>query len=108
MSLSAPGCTTAHWTGCGPKPSALPVPIPEGESVHRIVVDGALSFTPDPGFVGTDFFQIRAVDSTQQIVLGFAFVTVSPQTECPGDINGDGVVDGADLAVLLAGWGQCP
>jgi hypothetical protein len=23
----------------------------------------------------------------------------------PGDLNGDGAVDGADLAVLLGGWG---
>jgi hypothetical protein len=25
---------------------------------------------------------------------------------CPADLNGDGVVDGADLGSLLAGWGQ--
>jgi hypothetical protein len=28
--------------------------------------------------------------------------------ECPADINGDGVVDGSDLLVLLAAWGQTP
>ena len=28
-------------------------------------------------------------------------------TECPSDINGDGLVDGADLSVLLANWGSC-
>lgn len=27
---------------------------------------------------------------------------------CPGDIDGDRNVGGADLAVVLAGWGQCP
>ena len=27
---------------------------------------------------------------------------------CVADINGDGTVDGADLAALLAGWGACP
>lgn len=26
----------------------------------------------------------------------------------PADLNGDGVVDGADLASLLAAWGDCP
>jgi len=26
----------------------------------------------------------------------------------PGDLNGDGVVNGADLAILLGGWGVCP
>jgi len=26
----------------------------------------------------------------------------------PGDLNGDGVVDGADLGILLSAWGVCP
>jgi hypothetical protein len=25
--------------------------------------------------------------------------------DCPGDYNGDGVVDGADLTILLGDWG---
>jgi len=34
-----------------------------------------------------------------------------PQGGCPlcaGDVNGDGIVDSADLLMLLAGWGSCP
>ncbi len=27
---------------------------------------------------------------------------------CAGDLNGDGVVDGADFGVLLIAWGNCP
>jgi len=27
---------------------------------------------------------------------------------CVGDLNGDGVVDGADLGILLNAWGPCP
>ena len=27
---------------------------------------------------------------------------------CPGDLNGDGVVDAADLGLLIAAWGACP
>ena len=27
---------------------------------------------------------------------------------CAGDINGDGVVNGADLGLLLGAWGLCP
>ena len=27
---------------------------------------------------------------------------------CPGDINLSGVVDGADLALMLGAWGACP
>ena len=29
-------------------------------------------------------------------------------TTCPGDINGDGIVNGADLSLLLGAWGICP
>ncbi len=27
---------------------------------------------------------------------------------CSADVNGDGVVDAADLAILLGEWGPCP
>ena len=27
---------------------------------------------------------------------------------CDGDLNGDGMVDGADLTLLLGNWGVCP
>ena len=30
------------------------------------------------------------------------------QIPCTGDLNHDGVVDGADLGILLANWGPCP
>ena len=29
-------------------------------------------------------------------------------SSCPGDVNGDGVVDGADLGTLIGAWGLCP
>ena len=39
-----------------------------------------------------------------------AAVAVSPRVECsdcPEDLNGDGVVNGADFGILLASWGSC-
>jgi len=36
-----------------------------------------------------------------------AFLLV-PRGWCPGDLNFDGVVDGIDLLMLLASWGNCP
>jgi hypothetical protein len=30
------------------------------------------------------------------------------EDECPADLNGDGVVNTADLLILLAAWGDCP
>jgi hypothetical protein len=37
------------------------------------------------------------------------FAGVAPMTSSavPGDLNGDGVVDGADLGILLGSWGPC-
>lgn len=32
----------------------------------------------------------------------------SPVYSCPADLNGDGLVDGGDLSILLAAWGVCP
>ena len=39
------------------------------------------------------------------VVASSCLASVRP---CPGDISGDRVVGGADLAALLGGWGPCP
>ena len=31
-----------------------------------------------------------------------------PSSPCPADLNNDGSVDGADLGTLLGAWGVCP
>ncbi len=31
----------------------------------------------------------------------------NPETPCPADLTGDGIVNGADLTVVLANWGKC-
>jgi hypothetical protein len=36
---------------------------------------------------------------------GTLSVTCEPEANCPGDANGDGAVDGSDLAVVLGAWG---
>ena len=35
-------------------------------------------------------------------------LVVSLVHRCPADLNGDGLVNGADLGLLLGGWGPCP
>jgi formylglycine-generating enzyme required for sulfatase activity len=35
-------------------------------------------------------------------------VSVEARAQCAGDMNGDGVVNGADLGMLLSSWGYCP
>jgi formylglycine-generating enzyme required for sulfatase activity len=47
--------------------------------------------------------------SVAALALAFAAAPAAhAQTACDADINGDGVVDGSDLKVMLVGWGTCP
>jgi len=43
----------------------------------------------------------------QQLGQGVAFTFVLNTVSCPTDLNGDGGIDGADIAVLFSHWGGC-
>ena len=54
---------------------------------------------------------ITSFATTAAIAFGVLTAAVSSNAcaqACPGDINGDGQVDGADLGALLSTWGICP
>jgi hypothetical protein len=55
------------------------------------------------GFSGNGWLVLRAGDSANQYY-SIAKIRIEPEAGCPADINGDGTVDGSDLAALLAGW----
>ncbi len=63
-----------------------------------------------PGSEGWDAMMsdMKAFDPNEVVVNDFlrALLGTTPDAECPGDLNADGVVDGADLAPLLADWGS--
>ena len=42
------------------------------------------------------------------VAMTFGVSTSSAQAQCASDITGDGQINGADLAQLLADWGSCP
>jgi hypothetical protein len=43
------------------------------------------------------------------LAVAFSMVlTPGVQAQCSGDVNGDGRVDGIDLATVLGQWGPCP
>ena len=47
---------------------------------------------------------MRHVTGVSVLVLGSAIV----QADCPGDLDGNGEVNGGDLGSMLAAWGACP
>ena len=47
---------------------------------------------------------VRVTVAALSIVLGLG-AAVPAAAQCPGDLNGSGVVDGADLGALLTAWG---
>lgn len=78
-------------------------------SVIRVRPDGSFEtfigglFMPTAvEVVGNDVFVAQFVPGTVTKYAGIA-----PQP-CPGDVNGDGRVDSADLGLVIAFWGGCP
>lgn len=59
------------------------------------------------GLESVRFVRIRVpADATASVEID-AFAAVAPLGP-DADLNGDGVVDGADLGILLSAWGPCP
>jgi hypothetical protein len=58
--------------------------------------------TVDGAFNNFRGWQVDAVTVTAS-----GLECVDPPANCPADLNDDGVVDGADLLLLLANWGNC-
>ena len=42
------------------------------------------------------------------MTFGFSTSAAPGQGNCSGEINGDGFIDGVDLAVVIGPWGSCP
>jgi len=63
----------------------------------------SVAVTMDTAFAGADLDDNEGgTDAGSVYVYGFTCGTV------PGDINGDGLVNGIDLALILGSWGPCP
>ena len=85
-------------------PVALPGPDGEPSGFGRGVFIGRFAFGGDFSIEGTTLTVIwNQGPGTPQQEADFIVDTVTPEP-CPGDITGDGVVDGADVAILLAVW----
>jgi len=90
------------WRGYGAEDPVTYQPIlPPGVTFDAVLagVDGIAFTTLEPGmFFGFTDHTFRIDNIT---------VTRVPAS-APGDLNGDGAVNAADLAILLSAWGACP
>ncbi len=84
---------------------------PVGKSFTILQASGANSIAGSfanilPSFVpGKVYHWDVSVSSTQSTIVTAKVASIVP---CPGELTGDGVIDAADLAVLLGAWGPCP
>ncbi len=81
-----------------------------GTPANQLTLIGATGQNGDGGGTGlspSGMLVIRAGDSVNQIYAIARIQLGGSPLECAGDFNVDGVVDGADLAVMLGAWGAC-
>jgi hypothetical protein len=67
------------------------------DNVEHLFVKGLA-----PGNYAIELDRIDA--SVLSVNVGLAWI-LPPEPALPGDLNGDGIVDGADLGILLGAWG---
>lgn len=129
LSVSAPGVLTNDRD-----PELRPlVAVVEQSPWHgslSFAADGSFTYTPSAGFTGADAFTYRAIDGNTFSAPATVVLNVSPaipaggvspplppsstptgSTQLPGtfplsgDLNGDGRVDRADLAIVVGAYG---
>ncbi len=84
-------------------------PTPGTGKVLRVRQDGSFETFIDGLWLPTGVEIVDEDVFVAQFVLGTItqYVGAAPQ-RCPGDLDGDGTVTGADVGLLVAFWGGCP
>ena len=96
-------------------PIALPLPtIPPGDTPANLIFSGLVTgvdFTTDLALdaFGAEvdspvFGDINFDGIVNAADLGLLIASWGPCTGCPADLNGDGLVDAADLGLMIAAW----
>lgn len=72
----------------------------------NLTTAGLLSGTPDLGTAGLHWVNVTVTDAASESVSVELSLAVEPAPISPGDVNGDTVVNQADVALILAARGQ--
>ncbi len=76
---------------------------------NEAIISRSLRGIRGGSFVGTTSLRadVRNDDDPANELQYIGFRVSQPTPNVPGDLNGDGEVDAADLAILLGSWGSC-
>lgn len=79
---------------------------PPAHGTLTFTADGGFTYAPNAGFVGSDSFTYRATDGERLSELATVVINVTPPPFMAADLNEDGIVDVADVAMVVAGFGM--
>jgi hypothetical protein len=80
----------------------------DGQSWQTALVEAGYGYGMDHGIALDDCDRPHIAFGRRTDLYNAWLVYARPVMGCVGDVNGDGVVDTADLLALLAAWGDCP
>ncbi len=87
-------------SGCG---------VGDGTANYSSTIDGGNSGVPltQPLMAGQPYFLIVGTFTQAGSARGTLTIDGPPPATCAGDLNGDALVNGEDLGLLLGNWGAC-
>jgi endonuclease/exonuclease/phosphatase family metal-dependent hydrolase len=91
-------------------PLSILLPLPSGIGAGEGMIQLEIDTSVPPGTYGAALTIVCSDEDIQGAttsLIGALVSVIIEEAGVPADLNGDGVVDGADLGTLLASWGPC-
>lgn len=78
----------------------------QNASVTNFSIDEVI-YDVDPSLLPSGVDSVRIIADVNLGNVTMSGTYDPPADDCPGDFNGDGLVDGGDIGALLSRWGKC-
>lgn len=105
------GTTTINWTNPGLVVFGQHHGLPAIEGPTGMVIGKVEGADGDDTWdvLQRSYMRVVSTKKSDIFVSETEFTIIESEDDGPtGDLNGDGIVNGADLALILASWGACP